>query len=177
MLCYIRYDPLIIFGASESLGLGKISLLEFEYNNLEMWKVFSLRNVIEFLDNLGQVCFLQTRKDFCVLLSVLLQRERLLIFVIIHSSIKNQFLLLKGQLTITWFSFVWLVVGQMSLRWRNGAMWFALRGQTWLSLRSSRCIQFGSRGKVVITHSIIWGRSHESFVLEYSPFLYFRCYI
>ena len=53
-------DPLVLLGSADTLK--RTRYVEFEYSDLRPWLNIDLNHVINYLDNLGFVCFWMTKK-------------------------------------------------------------------------------------------------------------------
>lgn len=51
------FDPLVLKGAQATLAAHKVTLLQFEYHGINMWKSHSLESVTEWLDTLSYTCY------------------------------------------------------------------------------------------------------------------------
>lgn len=52
------FDPLVLQGAKNALAAHKVTILQFEYHQLNAWRNSSLESVTKWLDSLGYVCYL-----------------------------------------------------------------------------------------------------------------------
>ena len=52
------FDPKVLWGAAALLGGNRVRLLEFEVHTVGEWKHIRVADVLDYLDNVGMVCFL-----------------------------------------------------------------------------------------------------------------------
>lgn len=51
------FDPLVLHGAQGTLAAHKVTILQFEYHQLGVWRQHSLQDITQWLDSLGYVCY------------------------------------------------------------------------------------------------------------------------
>ena len=61
------HDPAILRGAAQTLASGRVTVVEFEYNDVGMWGLKRLGDVVASLDGAGYTCFLEARTALRVL--------------------------------------------------------------------------------------------------------------
>lgn len=52
------FDATVVMGAMEAIAKGRVGLVSFEYHEVGVWREYKLEDIVEMLDGMNYVCYM-----------------------------------------------------------------------------------------------------------------------